>query len=183
VRRGTHTHTDVSPSPPPHSATQPGLLQAANSSGATYLFQPDKPPPDTPPLPPPLLPHPGLLQAANSSGATYLFQPDKLHTDMDIGDKSLQCGRKSDSLKIWWAPGEGGLQGAVGAGACGGVQCGRNSDSLMIWWAPGEGGGKGRGWRRAKAPQRASPTLGVGAPHPAPFRPPQRALGPSPPPG
>ncbi|GBF91842.1 glutamate decarboxylase [Raphidocelis subcapitata] len=45
--------------------------------------------------------HRGLLEAANSSGATYLFQPDKLHTAMDIGDKSLQCGRKSDSLKLW----------------------------------------------------------------------------------
>ena len=43
----------------------------------------------------------GLLEAANSSGASYLFQPDKLHGNMDIGDKSLQCGRKSDSLKIW----------------------------------------------------------------------------------
>lgn len=43
----------------------------------------------------------GLLQAANRSGAPYLFQPDKLHGDMDIGDKSLQCGRKSDSLKLW----------------------------------------------------------------------------------
>ena len=44
---------------------------------------------------------PGLLQAANASGASYLFQPDKLHGDKDIGDKSLQCGRKSDALKIW----------------------------------------------------------------------------------
>ena len=43
----------------------------------------------------------GLLRAANASGAAYLFQPDKLHGDADIGDKSLQCGRKSDALKLW----------------------------------------------------------------------------------
>jgi len=45
--------------------------------------------------------HEGLLADAHSAKAAYLFQPDKLNTHMDSGDKSIQCGRKNDILKIW----------------------------------------------------------------------------------
>ncbi len=39
----------------------------------------------------------------NASRAAYLFQPDKLHAEHDIGDKTIQCGRKADTLKLWLA--------------------------------------------------------------------------------
>lgn len=45
--------------------------------------------------------HPGVLQDTNATHAPYLFQPDKLHGEYDIGDKSIQCGRKADAFK-WW---------------------------------------------------------------------------------
>lgn len=45
----------------------------------------------------------GLLAAANSSGASYLFQPDKLHSDQDMGDLTLGCGRRADGFKLWFA--------------------------------------------------------------------------------
>jgi len=46
--------------------------------------------------------HMGLLQESNASAAEYLFHP---HADAqyDLGDKTLQCGRKADSLKLWLA--------------------------------------------------------------------------------
>jgi len=49
--------------------------------------------------------HTGLLQVAHSANAKYLFQPDKLNASLDTGDKSVQCGRKVDVLKLWaaWA--------------------------------------------------------------------------------
>merc|ERR1711988_1513600 len=28
-------------------------------------------------------------------------QPDKLHADLDVGDKTIQCGRKADMIKLW----------------------------------------------------------------------------------
>ncbi|KAA0185609.1 hypothetical protein HAZT_HAZT009493 [Hyalella azteca] len=35
-------------------------------------------------------------------GATYLFQQDKFYdVSYDTGDKSIQCGRKGDALKLW----------------------------------------------------------------------------------
>jgi len=40
--------------------------------------------------------HKGALEQANSSGASYLFQGGD-----DLGDKTLQCGRRADSLKLW----------------------------------------------------------------------------------
>ncbi|XP_035693949.1 acidic amino acid decarboxylase GADL1-like [Branchiostoma floridae] len=45
----------------------------------------------------------GLLKAAHASGATYLFQKDKISYDAsyDVGDKSIQCGRKTDPMKFW----------------------------------------------------------------------------------
>lgn len=49
-----------------------------------------------------LLKQKGLLQACNQFKAEYLFQPDKCYdTTYDIGDKTVQCGKKVDSLKLW----------------------------------------------------------------------------------
>eukprot|EP01134_Creolimax_fragrantissima_P001144 CFRG1144T1 len=42
-----------------------------------------------------------LLKKANGAAASYLFQPDKNFSNLDMGDKTLHCGRKSDALKIW----------------------------------------------------------------------------------
>jgi len=47
--------------------------------------------------------HEGILQNAHASGAKYLFQKDKLNGNLDTGDKSVQCGRKVDTLKLWMA--------------------------------------------------------------------------------
>lgn len=47
--------------------------------------------------------HGGLLLECNRSDAAYLFQRDKLNADMDIGDKTIQCGRLPDSFKLWLA--------------------------------------------------------------------------------
>ena len=43
----------------------------------------------------------GALRAANATNAAYLFQPDKLYTELDVGDKTIQCGRKADMFKLW----------------------------------------------------------------------------------
>jgi len=45
--------------------------------------------------------HPGLLTRANATNAAYLFQKDKLHAQHDFGDKTIQCSRKPDCLKMW----------------------------------------------------------------------------------
>ncbi|XP_054155646.1 cysteine sulfinic acid decarboxylase-like [Oppia nitens] len=46
--------------------------------------------------------HPTILYETNSLRAEYLFQSDKYYDDSyDSGDKSIQCGRKSDTLKLW----------------------------------------------------------------------------------
>jgi len=50
-----------------------------------------------------LIRHQDLLKPAHSSGAKYLFQKDKLNAELDTGDKSVQCGRKVDVLKLWMA--------------------------------------------------------------------------------
>lgn len=59
----------------------------------------------------------GLLEQCNSLQAEYLFQPDKCYdTSYDIGDKTVQCGRKVDALKAWlmWkALGDDGMQQVV----------------------------------------------------------------------
>lgn len=48
--------------------------------------------------------HSKLLTEANSLNAEYLFQNDKYYdASYDSGDKSIQCGRKVDSLKLWLA--------------------------------------------------------------------------------
>ncbi|XP_076455984.1 cysteine sulfinic acid decarboxylase-like [Babylonia areolata] len=44
----------------------------------------------------------GLLEECHSARARYLFQQDKFYdVSYDTGDKSLQCGRKVDVLKLW----------------------------------------------------------------------------------
>jgi len=45
----------------------------------------------------------GLLEACNSTRASYLFQKDKKLYDVawDTGDKTFQCGRHNDILKVW----------------------------------------------------------------------------------
>ncbi|KAL2104245.1 hypothetical protein ACEWY4_001113 [Coilia grayii] len=43
-----------------------------------------------------------LLQRCHSANATYLFQQDKFYDmSLDTGDKTVQCGRKVDCLKLW----------------------------------------------------------------------------------
>eukprot|EP00941_MAST-03F_sp_MAST-3F-sp1_P003942 g3942.t1 len=42
----------------------------------------------------------GMLESANASAAQYLFH-DHPAAAYDLGDKSLQCGRRADSLKLW----------------------------------------------------------------------------------
>uniref|UniRef100_A0A8C4S0W9 Cysteine sulfinic acid decarboxylase n=1 Tax=Erpetoichthys calabaricus TaxID=27687 RepID=A0A8C4S0W9_ERPCA len=43
-----------------------------------------------------------LLKLCHSANATYLFQQDKFYDiSYDTGDKSIQCGRKVDCLKLW----------------------------------------------------------------------------------
>lgn len=46
---------------------------------------------------------PGALSKANGVQADYLFQPDKNNAGADLGDRTIQCGRKADALKIWLA--------------------------------------------------------------------------------
>lgn len=59
----------------------------------------------------------GLLKQCHNANATYLFQQDKFYDlNLDIGDKSLQCSRKVDCLKLWlmWkAIGSSGLEERV----------------------------------------------------------------------
>lgn len=44
----------------------------------------------------------GLLEKCNRVDVEYLFQPDKCYDiSYDIGHKTVQCGRKVDSLKLW----------------------------------------------------------------------------------
>ena len=43
------------------------------------------------------------LSKANSARAEYLFQPDKNNSGADLGDRTIQCGRKSDAMKLWLA--------------------------------------------------------------------------------
>ena len=45
----------------------------------------------------------GLMEHANSTQADYLFHKERnsYNTHLDTGDKSLQCGRVIDILKVW----------------------------------------------------------------------------------
>merc|ERR1711974_458125 len=43
-----------------------------------------------------------LLHHTNCASASYLFMKDKFYdVSFDTGDKSVQCGRKTDSFKMW----------------------------------------------------------------------------------
>lgn len=50
-----------------------------------------------------LVKHPNMLKACNGMNAPYLFQPDKLNCELDLGDMTIQCGRRNDCLKLWMA--------------------------------------------------------------------------------
>ncbi|KAM4796066.1 cysteine sulfinic acid decarboxylase [Rhinophrynus dorsalis] len=44
----------------------------------------------------------GLLERCHAANAMYLFQTDKFYDlRYDTGDKSIQCGRRVDCLKLW----------------------------------------------------------------------------------
>lgn len=59
----------------------------------------------------------GFLEYCNAFKAEYLFQPDKLYdTSFDIGDRTIQCGRRNDVLKLWlmWkGRGDNGMEARV----------------------------------------------------------------------
>lgn len=46
---------------------------------------------------------PTQLAPCFAGKADYLFQPDKLHADYDSGDRTFQCARRIDVLKLWLA--------------------------------------------------------------------------------
>ncbi|MDW3218268.1 MAG: pyridoxal-dependent decarboxylase [Acidimicrobiales bacterium] len=48
-----------------------------------------------------LVKEPARLAACFSAGADYLFQSDKLHAEWDSGDRTFQCARRIDVLKLW----------------------------------------------------------------------------------
>ncbi|KAM8753814.1 cysteine sulfinic acid decarboxylase isoform 1-T1 [Acanthopagrus schlegelii] len=58
-----------------------------------------------------------LLKRCHCANASYLFQQDKFYdVNLDVGDKSVQCSRKVDCLKLWlmWkAVGSAGLEERV----------------------------------------------------------------------
>ena len=42
------------------------------------------------------------MKQANCANANYIFQQDKFYDiQYDTGDKSVQCGRKPDAVKLW----------------------------------------------------------------------------------
>ncbi|XP_069509438.1 cysteine sulfinic acid decarboxylase [Ambystoma mexicanum] len=44
----------------------------------------------------------GLMKQCHCASASYLFQTDKFYDlSFDTGDKSIQCGRRVDCLKLW----------------------------------------------------------------------------------
>lgn len=47
--------------------------------------------------------HPGMMAQSNSLKADYLFHKERASYDsqLDVGDKHLQCGRVIDILKLW----------------------------------------------------------------------------------
>ncbi len=47
--------------------------------------------------------HPGVMEDCNSASADYLFHNERMSYDnnLDTGNKSLQCGRIPDILKLW----------------------------------------------------------------------------------
>ena len=47
--------------------------------------------------------HPELMAICNSANADYLFHKERASYDgsLDVGDKTLQCGRVIDIVKLW----------------------------------------------------------------------------------
>ncbi len=50
-----------------------------------------------------LVKEPEQLAPCFAGQADYLFQPDKLHAEYDSGDRTFQCARRIDVLKLWLA--------------------------------------------------------------------------------
>ncbi len=50
-----------------------------------------------------LVKDPHQLAPCFATGANYIFQPDKKHGEFDSGDRTFQCARRIDSLKLWLA--------------------------------------------------------------------------------
>ncbi len=50
-----------------------------------------------------LVKDPHQLAPCFATGANYIFQPDKQHGEFDSGDRTFQCARRIDSLKLWLA--------------------------------------------------------------------------------
>ncbi|MBT4986133.1 MAG: hypothetical protein HOJ85_05655 [Ilumatobacter sp.] len=50
-----------------------------------------------------LIKRPEQLAACFAGGADYLFQPDKQFAEFDSGDRTFQCARRIDVLKLWVA--------------------------------------------------------------------------------
>jgi len=50
-----------------------------------------------------LVRQPEQLAPCFAARADYLFQPDKLHAEYDSGDRTFQCARRVDVLKLWLA--------------------------------------------------------------------------------
>ena len=50
-----------------------------------------------------LVREPELLGETFALRADYLFQPDKLYAEYDSGDRTFQCARRIDVLKLWLA--------------------------------------------------------------------------------
>jgi len=50
-----------------------------------------------------LVREPEQLAPCFADQADYLFQPDKLHAEYDSGDRTFQCARRVDVLKLWLA--------------------------------------------------------------------------------
>ncbi len=50
-----------------------------------------------------LLRDPAQLEACFATRANYIFQADKLYREYDTGDRTFQCARRVDALKLWLA--------------------------------------------------------------------------------
>lgn len=50
-----------------------------------------------------LLRDPAQLEPCFATQANYLFQADKLNREYDTGDRTFQCARRVDALKLWLA--------------------------------------------------------------------------------
>lgn len=50
-----------------------------------------------------LIKRPAQLTQCFAAGADYLFQPDKQYGEYDSGDRTFQCARRVDALKLWLA--------------------------------------------------------------------------------